>query len=332
MKRAGNLMPKIVDVDNLMLAFCKARRGKQYRQEVIDYSMNVINNLLSLRTRLMDESLQVGNYHYFEIYDPKQRKICAASFEERVVHHAVVNICKERFEQHLIYDTYATREGKGVYAAIERAREAIVKYPYVAKLDIRKYFDSIDHVILKFKLRRLFKDNQLLRLLDAIIDSYCTKHDKGIPIGNLTSQYFANYYLSDFDHYIKERLNVPMYVRYMDDMLLFAKTRVELIDIVGKVTRFLADNLLLELKLAQIVNVNKGVSFLGYVLLPHRVMLNRRSKLRFVQKMREYTLLLKQGLWSDDTYRQHMQPLLAFVDKAYTFKMRASLCNIYKDI
>ncbi len=323
-------MPKIVDIDNLMLAFCKARRGKKNRHEVVEYSMNVIDNLLSLRTRLKNESLQIGDYHYFEIYDPKKRRICAASFEERIVHHAVMNICKERFEKHLIYDTYATREGKGVYAAIDRARAAVVRYPFVAKLDVRKYFDSIDHAVLKTKLRRIFKDPQLLRLFDVIIDSYNTKSGKGIPIGNLTSQYFANYYLSNLDHYIKETLKVSAYVRYMDDMLLFAESRTALKEYVDKVKCFLADNLLLELKPIQIVSAGRGVSFLGYTLLPHRILLNRRSKLRFVRKMREYTLCLGLGAWSDEMYIQHMQPLLAFVQKAYTHKMRERLCGIYK--
>ena len=122
MKRQGNLMPEIAAIDNLMLAFCKARRGKLQRQEVIDYSFNVVENLLNLREKLLNETLQVGNYHYFEIYDPKKRKICAASFEERIVHHAIINVCKDRFERNLIFETYATREGKGVYAAINRAR------------------------------------------------------------------------------------------------------------------------------------------------------------------------------------------------------------------
>ncbi len=328
MKREGALMPRIVDIDNLMLAFCKARCGKKNRQEVVDYSLNVVDNLLSLRTRLIDESLRVGNYHYFEIYDPKRRRICAASFEERIVHHAVMNICKERFEKHLIYDTYATREGKGVYAAIDRARVAMVKYPYVAKLDVRKYFDSIDHTILKSKLQRIFKDAQLLRLFDAIIDSYHTTPNTGIPIGNLTSQYFANHYLSNLDHYIKEQLKVPAYVRYMDDMLLFADSRAALKVTVDKVKSYLANNLSLELKPIQIVNAGKGVSFLGYTLLPHRILLNGRSKLRFARKMREYTLLLKSGVWSDRTYFQHIQPLLAFTQKAYTHKMRERLCGI----
>ncbi len=330
MKRVGNLMHKIVDVDNLMLAFCKARRGKQHRQEVIDYSLNVIDNLLALRERLKSESFVVGNYHYFEIYDPKRRKICAASFEERVVHHAIMNICKARFESHLIFDTYATREGKGVYAAIDRARSAMRKYPYVAKLDVRKYFDSINHNILKAKLSRIFKDDKLVRLLESIIDSYHIAPDTGIPIGNLTSQYFANYYLSDLDHYIKDSLRVPAYVRYMDDMLLFAKSRIELKNYVACVQKYLAQYLLLDLKPVLINNVNSGVSFLGYTISPHKILLNRRSKLRFARKLHTYDNMLMCGAWSDAIYLQHIQPLLAFVDKAQTLKLRKKLfLNLY---
>ena len=329
MKRVGNIMPQIADVDNLMLAFCKARRGKQYKAEVIDYSANVLENIMSLRERMLNETLSVGNYHYFEIYDPKQRRICAASFEERVVHHAIMNVCKERFERHLIFDTYATRENKGVYAAIDRVREAICKYPYVAKLDVRKYFDSINHQVLKTKLRRIFKDQKLLRLFDTIIDSYESSPSTGIPIGNLTSQYFANYYLSDLDHYIKEKLHVPVYVRYMDDMLLFAKSRLELVDMVAKIRAYAENILLLELKPAQILNVNGGVSFLGYSLAPHRIWLNRRSKLRFVSKFRIYDSLLRCGEWNEEQFIQHIRPLLAFAEKAYTMNLRERVCRRY---
>ncbi len=329
MKRAGNLMPQIVNVDNLMLAYCKARRGKQDKQEVIEYSYGITDRLLSIRQRLIDESLMVGNYRYFEIYDPKKRTICAASFEERIVHHAVMNVCKKYFERHLIFDTYATREGKGVYAAIDRARVGIRRYRYVAKLDVRKYFDSINHQILKTKLLRLFKDHKLLHLFYSIIDSYHTTSGAGIPIGNLTSQYFANFYLSDLDHHIKEVLRIPIYIRYMDDMLLFADSLSELKDNVSKVEDYLRQNLFLNLKPPQIVNVNRGVSFLGYTLLPHRILLNRRSKERFIKKFDAYNSMLSSGEWCDITYQQHMQPLLAFVDKAYTRKLRTEICKRY---
>lgn len=329
MKRAGNLMPRIVEVDNLMLAFCKARRGKQGKREVVEYSHSVTENLLSLRQRLIDESMVVGNYNYFEIYDPKKRTICAASFEERVMHHAVMNVCKEHFERHLIFGTYATREGKGVYAAIDRARTAIRRYRYVAKLDVRKYFDSINHQILKTKLSRLFKDYKLLRLFDLIIDSYQTEPCTGIPIGNLTSQYFANFYLSDLDHYIKEVLRVPRYVRYMDDMLLFADSLSELKNNVSKVKEYLEQRLSLELKPPQIANVNRGVSFLGYSLLPHRILLNRRSKLRFAKKFCTYNSMLASGEWNEVVYQQHIRPLLAFVDKSYARNLKTDVCRRY---
>ncbi len=329
MKRVGNLMPQIVDIDNLMLAYCKARRGKQDKQEVIAYSRDITENILDIHRRLIDESFEVGRYHYFEIFDPKKRTICAASFEERVVHHAVMNVCKEYFERHLIFDTYATREAKGVYAAIDRARIAMRRYRYVAKLDVRKYFDSINHHVLKTKLSRLFKDRKLLQLFYSIIDSYHTLPCTGIPIGNLTSQYFANFYLSDLDHYIKEALRVPIYVRYMDDMLLFADSLSELKANVARVKVYLEQHLFLTLKTPQIVNVNRGVSFLGYALYPHRILLNRRSKVRFTKKFSTYNAMLARGEWSEVVYLQHMQPLLAFVGKAYTRNLRKRMCQSY---
>ena len=199
----------------------------------------------------------------------------------------------------------------------------------MVKLDVRKYFDSINHDILKAKLLRIFKDDKLLRLLNSIVDSYHVTPHTGIPIGNLTSQYFANFYLSDFDHYVKERLKVPVYVRYMDDMLLFANSRGELKEIIAQIKAYFDNYLLLNLKPAQICNVNGGVSFLGYMLHPYRMLLNRRSKLRFAKKLHAYSSMLMCGVWNDAMYQQHIQPLLAFADKANTLKLRKRLCCNY---
>lgn len=321
-------MPKIADVDNLMLAYYKARRGKSGKKSVINYGKHLNNNIMLLRDSLLKNNVSVGNYTYFHVYDPKKRLICAASFAERVLHHAIINVCKPYFERHLIYDTYATRENKGSYMAIERARRAMKEYPYVAKLDVRKYFDSIDHDILKTKINRLFKDKELLLLFDAIIDSYQIIPNCGIPIGNLTSQYFANYYLSDADHYIKEKLRTPFYVRYMDDMLVFASTKEKVKEYVSAIDSYFIRELKLTLKQPQILKVTNGVSFLGYRLYPNKIVLNRRSKLRFMNRIREYDCNRLSGIWDENEYMQHITPLLAFADKAYTKQLRRELCCV----
>lgn len=327
MKRAGSLMPRIVEVDNLLKAYYKACRGKRCKKTVITFSDNLYENILSLRDKLVSGTFEVGHYHYFKVYDPKERVICAASFEERVVHHAIMNICHEYFERHLIYDTYATRKGKGIYAAIDKARKGMKTAGYLAKLDVRKYFDSISHAVLKTKLERLFKDKELLRLLFKIIDSYSTSEDRGIPIGNLTSQYFANYYLSFLDHYAKEVLKIPVYVRYMDDILVFGKDKNEVKENVRKIKEYVSGELALQLKPEVFVSTDSGVSFLGYSLFKNKILLNRRSKIRFKRKVKKYSDLYDIGEWGDNDYIAHITPLLSFAEKAYTKSLRSRLCE-----
>ena len=327
MKRAGALMPKIVEVDNLLKAYYKAVRGKRCKKSVRTFSGSLYENILSLREQLVSGTFEVGRYHYFKVYDPKERVICAASFEERVVHHAIMNICHECFERYLIYDTYATRKDKGIYAAIDKARKGMKTAGYAVKLDVRKYFDSISHEILKQKLKRIFKDKELLNLLNRIIDSYTTSEDRGIPIGNLTSQYFANFYLSFLDHYAKEVLKVPVYVRYMDDILMFGSDKEEVKVFTHAVKEFVECELRLQLKPEVVVSTDYGVSFLGYTIFKNKILLNRRSKIRLKRKVKKYGDLYNSGVWGDNDYITHITPLLSFAEKAYTKSLRNRLCE-----
>ncbi len=312
-------------MENLLLAFWKAQRGKAGKKEVIRYQEHLTDNLLRMQEHLLTGHVDVGHYHSFTIFEPKERHIFASCFNERVLHHALMNICHQFFDKHLIYDTYATRIGKGTYAALDRAHSMMPHYRYVAKLDVRKYFDSIEQTILKLQLRHLFKDPLLLSTFDKIIDTYwSSRPGLGVPIGNLTSQYFANHYLSDYDHYIKEQLKTPVYIRYMDDMLLFGDNKSRLKKQVEMARDYLSSKLSLELKPPQIVSTGQGVSFLGYRLQGHRIGLNSRSRNRFNRMMTEYSHKLESGIWTQEDYRSHMVPLMAFTQHAYTKKYRLS--------
>ena len=323
MKRVGYLIEQIADIDNMLLAYYKARRGKEGQQDVMDFSVALDDNIDSLRADILSGNILVGDYSYFMINDPKPRLICAAPFQQRVLHHAIMNVCHDRFEAHLIDTTYATRLGKGIYTAIERAKKASRKYPFVAKCDFRKYFDSIDHMILKQKLSRLFKDKGLLRLFDKIIDSYHSGiKGKGLPIGNLTSQYFANHYLSSLDHYCKEQLAVKEYVRYMDDFLVFAESREQLEIVIYKILKYSKDVLSLQLKTPILLEVNQGIPFCGYCIYPHKILLTSRSKHRFKHKIALYSHLLDNEQLDEKDYFNHVTPLLSFVEYAYTKQLR----------
>ncbi|MBR1793199.1 MAG: RNA-directed DNA polymerase [Bacteroidales bacterium] len=289
------------------------------------YREHLMDNLAVMRQRILAANVYVGRYHVFTIYDPKQRQICAADFDERVLHHALMRVCHPVFDRQLIFDTYATRIGKGTYAALDRAHHAMTRYRYVAKLDVRKYFDSIDHHVLMTLLERLFKDKRLLSIFEQIIDSYHVAPGCGLPIGNLTSQYFANHYLSPLDHFVKEVLRVPCYVRYMDDMLLFGDDKAALLRQVAEVQAFVASRLRLSVKPPVVASSAQGIPFLGYRLQGFRIGLSARSRNRFARKLRLYEKWLRDGVFSQSQYFEHVTPLLAFVSHAYTKAYRRRL-------
>jgi RNA-directed DNA polymerase len=324
-KRIGYLIQTIADPDNLRLAFWKARKGKDNKTEVIEFRKNLDTNLLSLRNELLNGTVALGNYHYFTIHDPKERLICAASFPERVLHHAIMNICHTYFEKFQVFDSYATRVDKGQYAALERAKYYSSNYRWYCKLDVRKYFDSIDHEVLYNKLTIKFKDPYLLNLFLKIIKSYQTAPNKGLPIGNLTSQYFANFYLGFADHFIKEKLQATAYVRYMDDMVFWSNDKVALLSLANQFTAFVNTNLKLTLKPYCINNMEKGLPFLGYVVFNNNVRLNKNSKKRFIQKMKLYHSNLENEKWTQAQYAKHVLPLIAFTQHANSINLRRKL-------
>ncbi|GHT68803.1 hypothetical protein AGMMS50239_34580 [Bacteroidia bacterium] len=316
MKRRGYIFEQIIDMDNLRLAFYKAQQGKSAKKDVLQFCENLDSNLLAIRNGLLNENYRFGSYHYFMIYDPKCRVICAASFEERVIHHAIMNICSTHFENYQIPYSYACRKNKGTFAAIEKAAYYQKKYAWYLKLDVRKYFDSIDHEILFDKLKLMYKDKRLLDMFWQIIDSYHAQDGKGLPIGNLTSQYFANHYLSFADKQATEQLRIPAYVRYMDDMLLWSDDKTELMEKGILFERFIAQNLQLSLKPFIINKTEHGLPALGFLLYPNQIRLNRRSKKRFVTKLTGYTNLLNTDSISEKQFAQCTLSLYGFISHA----------------
>jgi hypothetical protein len=316
MKRRGYITEQIADIDNLRLAFWKAQKGKSMNPEVVLFRENQDARLLEIRERLLDGSCRFGSYHYFTIHDPKKRIICAAPFAERVVHHAVMNICAIDFDNRQIPYSYACRKNRGTFAAVEQAAVYQKKYQWFLKLDVRKYFDSIDHEILFEKLQGMYKDKHLLNLFRKIIDSYHAGDGTGVPIGNLTSQYFANHYLSFADRQAVEQLRIPAYVRYMDDMLLWANDKSELLEKGKQFTRFIREHLKMELKPFVYNKVEHGLPALGFLLYPNRIRLNKRSRQRFSTKLRRNYTLLTQGEISESEFGNRALSLYGFIGHA----------------
>ena len=316
MKRANNLFDRIAARDNLELAFYRAKRGKEWKQEVSAFRAELDQELEMLGRCIQDNTVEVGHYHYFRIRDPKERVICAASFRERVLHHAIMAVCDDAFEKYQIHDSYASRKGKGVDACLGRTMEFCRIYRWYLKLDIHKFFDSIDHAILLNLLNRRFKDQRLLYLFSRIIESYETDKGKGVPIGNLTSQYFANLYLGLMDHRIKDQWRVPGYLRYMDDFLLFSDDRGALLQWLDTIGVLLRDELKLELNEPIINRTLAGIPFLSYIVHGDHMRLSLKARRRFRRKIAR----------ADELENPNMAlPLLAFINRADSYAFRKKL-------
>ena len=304
MKRYGGLWEHVVSWDNLLLAARKARRGKRDRACVQRFEFNLEGELLRLSDELCSGDYRPGLFRTHWITRPKPRLISAAPYRDRVVHHALMNVLEPILDRHFHPHSYACRKGKGTHAAANRLQAMMRRHRYVLQFDIRKYFPSVDHEILKGTFRRLIKDRRALWLMDLIVDhsnaqepvnEYFPGDDlftpivrrRGLPIGNLTSQWFANWYLNDFDHFVTSRLGVGAYVRYCDDFLLLHDDRELLLWVRDRVAGKLARNRLrFHARRVFVTRSDAGVLFVGYRLWPSHRLIRRENIRRFRRRVR----------------------------------------------
>jgi len=305
MKTFKDLYPQITSFDNLLQAAGNARKGKRFQANVAAFDFRLEQNLFQLQEELQNKSYQPGAYRSFIIADPKERLISAAPYRDRVVHHALMNVTGPIFERTFIYDSYANRLGKGAHAAIVRFQQYAKRYPYVLKCDIRKFFPSIDHEILKEEIRWKIQCPDTLWLTDTIIDNsnpqeeHCPyfpgddlftprKRRHGLPIGNLTSQWWGNVYLNRFDHFIKEELRVPGYIRYVDDFVLFGPDKRQLKQWKKALENYLAGlRLVLHPNKTQIYPSDRGIPFLGFRVFPEYRMVRKQNTRRYRRHLRK---------------------------------------------
>ncbi len=296
----------MITFENLLNATHKAAQGKREQANVMHLWANREENLCQIQTELATQTYRPGGYTTFEIYYPKPRLISAAPFYDRVVHHALVNVVGPVIEASFIYDSYANRIGKGTHRAIRRYQDFLRQYRYVLKCDIKKYFPSIDHEVLKCQFRRKIADPQVLWLMDLIVD--CSNRQlivsdyfpgdtlltpanrrKGLPIGNLTSQFFANWYLTPLDHFVKEHLRCKAYLRYVDDFVLFHDSKRQLRDWEAAIRDFLNSyRLKLNPRRVQIYPASQGMRFLGQVVYRDCRRLPGENVRRFRRRLRTW--------------------------------------------
>ena len=326
MKRYNFLYDDIVDYANIRHAFLKTLRGNRQSFAAMNFCKSINENLDLIRKKLLTLNSDWGNYRSFTISDPKPRTISTAPFEQRVMHHAIMNVIENIFERQSIYHTYACRKGKGTHAAVHYAFKQCKTKRFFLKLDIRKYFDSIDHETLKVLLRKIIKDKKVIFLLDGIIDSYETTDGRGVPIGNLTSQFFANYYLSGLDHYILEELHAPAYCRYMDDFVVWASSQAELKAMFVHINNYVSQKLKLSIKQPVFGKTSAGLPFLGFLIKEKGIYLLQKSKKRFLKRMSEITTLLYQNSISEEKAAERTRSTFAAIDLAQTAGLRKKVC------
>jgi RNA-directed DNA polymerase len=286
MKRISNLYERICSVENLQLADSIARKGKLNQPGVLKHDRNRDHNLQLLHEMLINKTYKTSEYTTFTIYETKERLIFRLPyFPDRIVHHAVMNILEPIFVSTFTADTYSCIKKRGIHAAARAVKSALkdtAGTQYCLKLDIKKFYPNVDHEILKQLLRRKIKDTDLLWLLDGIIDSA-----DGLPIGNYLSQYFANFYLTYFDHWLKEDLRVKYYFRYADDMVILSDSKPYLHQVLDQIRTYLRDNLKLTVKETyQVFPVNaRGIDFVGYVFRHTHTLLRKSIKQSFARML-----------------------------------------------
>jgi len=306
MRTYHHLYPQLCSFENIYAAYRAARRGKRRHESVAAFEYHQERELLRLRDELGAETWRPGPYHSFYIHDPKRRLISAAPFRDRVVHHALINVIEPIWERRFIFDTYANRVGKGTHRALGRCQQFARRWRYVLQCDIRQFFPAIDHAILQMELARLIGDSPVRQLCNRILDSgmgvlseeydmvwfdgdtlLAANRPRGLPIGNLTSQFWANVYLNGFDHFVKRELKCAGYVRYVDDFLLFGDDKGQLREWRSALIEYLAGlRLTLHEGRAQVFPVGTGIPFLGFRVYPTHRRLKSRNGLNFRRRLR----------------------------------------------
>lgn len=346
-KRYYNLYDQIWHPLNLWAAYKNAARGKRSKSYVAVFEYDLEANLIALEEELRAQIYTPGGYHNFYIQKPKRRLISAAPFRDRVVHHALMNVIEPLFERQFIHDSYANRVGKGTHKALDRCTHYLRRYAYVMHLDVRQFFPSTDHEILKGILNRTIGDKAVMNLMAKIIasgdgvqaeiyepvyfpgdDLFSLNRQRGLPIGNLTSQHWANVYMNELDQHAKRVLKCRAYLRFVDDILIFADDKADLHNWKDAVIEYLQSlRLVIHETRAQPRPVHTGVPFLGFQVFPAYRRLKRRNAIAFRQRLKKIATEYRAGHIGLDQLQASLQGWINHASYGDTWVLRGAVLD-----
>ncbi len=333
MKTYKNLYPKLCSRENIALAFKKAQKRKTQKPYVIEFKNNLIENLELLRLELLSETYKPKPLRTFIIRDPKVRKIRKSYFVDRIVHHAICNILEPIFEKRFIYDSFANRKGKGSLNAIKRfdkfklkASKNNTRNCHVFKADIKHYFDEVNHNTLINILRKKVNDEKLILLISKVLKNH--SNSVGMPLGNMTSQFFANVYLNELDQFVKNELKAKYYIRYVDDFVILHDSKEILESYKEKIDIFLKEKLQLEIHptKSKILLLKKGISFLGFRNFAYHRLLRKANILNMKRKIIQATQR------DYDSLCEFLEGWMAYANYASTYNLRRKIANFIETI
>lgn len=327
--KSNNLYEKIYHKKNLILAYKKARKGKTKKDYVIDFEKNLIKNLLQLHEELKNQIYIPKPLQTFILRDPKTRKISKANFRDRIVHHAICNIIEPIFDKTFIYDNCANRKEKGSLFAIKRfdlfkrqITHNLQSEAFCLKADIKHYFEEVDHKTLINIIKRKVRDKKVIWLIKRVIERERERHEsisKGMPLGNLTSQFFANVYLNELDYFVKHKLRTKYYIRYVDDFVILHRSKNQLGNWKKEINNFLRRKLRIELHKdkSRIIYLSHGVDFVGFRNFYKHKLLRRRN----IRSMQRKTNLFNQGKISEEKFAEILQGWSAYAKWADSYNI-----------
>ncbi|MCA9940034.1 MAG: hypothetical protein KC418_15445 [Anaerolineales bacterium] len=346
MKTYRHLYPQIYDWYNVLEAYRRARKGKRGKSAAATFEYNQEENLLTLQRELAAKTYQPGPYHSFYIHEPKRRLISAAPFRDRVAHHALCNVIEPIFDRGFIDDTYANRVGKGTHRALDRCQAYARRFRYVLQIDVQQFFPAIDHAILRSILARRIRDEDVMWLIDQILvsgvgvlseqytmrwfpadDLLSALRPRGLPIGNLTSQFWANCYLNGFDHFVKRELKCRGYERYVDDALLFADDKATLHGWHMACVEKLAELRLTIHPGAHPRPVKEGIPFLGFVVYPTHRLVKRRKVVHYKRRLQGLVAAYHEGEIGQEQIQVSVRGWINHVRYGDTWSLREAVLH-----